>query len=136
MLLRAAAVWLGILVLANLNGALRELLLTPRLGPAWGHALSTFLVAGIVFIMARSTIGWIRPLTGFAAITVGALRVVLTLSFEFGAVHVLFGRSWAVPLARYDLAAGRIWLLVPLITLFAPFWAWRPGGPPALRSGC
>lgn len=125
MLLRATVVWLGILVLANLNGAFRELFLTPRIGPAWGHILSTVLLAGIVFAMAWLTIGWIRPLTLSAAITVGALWVVLALSFEFGAGHFLFGKSWAVLLADYDLAAGRIWLLVPLVTVFAPYWAWR-----------
>ena len=44
MLIRALVVWVALLVLAVLNGALREALLIPQLGALPGHQLSTLLL--------------------------------------------------------------------------------------------
>ena len=41
------AAWLGMLVLAVLNGALREALLTPALGDTLGRQLSTLLLLAL-----------------------------------------------------------------------------------------
>jgi hypothetical protein len=43
--------------------------------------------------------------------------------------HYLFGNPWQRLLADYNLAQGRIWVLVPLATLVAPVIAF------ALRQG-
>jgi len=123
--LRAICVWLGILVLANVNGAIRELLLVPRLGPASAHILSTLVLGAVVAWVAWLTIPWIRPQSQAEALLVGGGWLALTLSFEFLAGHFLFRKPWAVLLADYDLLAGRIWILVPLVTVLAPPWAWR-----------
>lgn len=49
--------------------------------------------------------------------------MILTLGFEFLAGHYLFGSSWEKLLADYNVARGRIWLLIPIVTLLAPVWA-------------
>jgi hypothetical protein len=59
------------------------------------------------------------------AILNGAVREAwltrtLTVAVEFLAGHFLFGRDWKVLLADYNLAAGRIWLIVLVVTLTAP----------------
>ncbi len=121
---RAAAVWLGILLIANINGALREFLLVALLGETLARALSTILLCLLVAILARSTIGWIGPRSANEAWRVGLLWLVLTLAFEFLAGHYIFGDSWEQLLSEYDLASGRIWVIVPLVTLVTPRWAW------------
>ena len=121
---RAAAVWLGILAIANVNGALREFLLVALLGQTLARALSTILLCVLVAILARATIGWIGARNASEAWRVGLLWLALTLGFEFLAGHYLFGDSWEQLLREYDLAAGRIWAIVPLVTLIAPRWAW------------
>jgi hypothetical protein len=121
---RAAAAWLGILVIANVNGALREFLLVPLLGATVAHAISTILLCLLVLILARATIGWMGPRSAGEAWRVGLLWLALTLAFEFLAGHYLFGNSWERLLSEYNLAAGRIWSIVPLVTLLAPRWAW------------
>lgn len=63
---------------------------------------------------------WIRPGTLRDAWGVGILWLVLTLAFEFLAGHYLFGDSWAKLLAEYNVLQGRLWVTVPLTTLFAP----------------
>jgi hypothetical protein len=128
MLPRAMVVWFGILLLANVNGALRELLLRPALGDTVARAISTVLLASLVALLAWSTIRWIGPRTTAGAILVGVLWLVLTLAFEFGAGHYLFHKAWAELLADYDLRQGRIWVLVLLVTVGAPLWAARTRG--------
>jgi len=51
--------------------------------------------------------------------------LLLTLAFEFGFGHYVFGKPWSVLLADYRLDQGRIWTLVPVITLLAPWLAGR-----------
>ncbi len=129
MLGRAFAIWLGILVLANLNGAFRELLLRPRLGAGLAHMLSTLLLATLVGIIAWLSIRWIGPANQRDGIVIGTLWLALTLMFEFGAGHYLFHKPWAELVADYNLMAGRIWPLVLLVTLAGPEIARR------LRAG-
>ncbi|HSB82017.1 MAG TPA: hypothetical protein VLM91_24820 [Candidatus Methylomirabilis sp.] len=125
MFLRASVVWLGILVLAIGNGALRESVISPRAGPQIGHVLSTVLLCVLIAAVAWFTIPWIAPGTMGRALATGGWWLVLTLGFEFLAGHYLFGDSWDKLLADYNIARGRIWLLVPLVTFFAPLVAQR-----------
>jgi hypothetical protein len=55
------------------------------------------------------------------ALALGLFWVALTLTFEVAAGR-LSGKPWSVILADYDVLRGRIWILVPIVTLFAPRW--------------
>ena len=120
MIVRALAVWGLLLVLAVLNGGVRDTWLSPVLGDTIGRAVSSVLLALLILLATWLTIRWIGPTTPGQAMTVGALWVGLTLAFEFGVGHYGFGTSWAELLADYDLLRGRIWILVLLATLVAP----------------
>jgi hypothetical protein len=128
LLSRAVAVWVLLLMLAILNGGVRETWLTPRLGGRTGHVVSTLMLAGLILLSAWLTIRWIRSSNTGAALRVGAIWLVLTLGFEFLAGHYLFGRSWATLWAEYDVSQGRIWVLIPLVTLLAPLLAGQARG--------
>jgi hypothetical protein len=119
--LRAVAVWLAILVLASLNGALRDLVVAPRIGDTIARAISTVILSGLILLVTWYTIRWIGPQSARQAIGVGAFWVILTLCFEFGAGRYA-GKSWSVILEDYHVARGRIWVLVPIITFLAPYW--------------
>lgn len=125
MLLRALSVWLLLLLLAVLNGALREEVLVPWLGARIAHVVSTLLLSGLILEATALTIGWIGPADAAAALAVGALWLGLTLAFEFLAGHFLFHKAWSELRADYDLRRGRIWILVLLVTFLAP-WLYRP----------
>jgi hypothetical protein len=130
MWLKALVVWFLLLAVAVMNGALREVVLTPVFGAPWAHVLSTLLLSSLVLGLAAASAGWIGARNDAEAVRVGVLWTGLVLAFEFLAGHFLFGRSWASLLADYDVAAGRIWVLVPIVTLFAPIVALR------MRKGC
>ena len=125
MILRALAVWLLLLILAVLNGGLRDTQLSPRLGDTVGRGISTLLLCGLIVLATWLTIGWIRPGGSREAVAVGALWVALTLAFEFGVGHYGFGKPWPELLADYDLSRGRIWIAVLVVTLLAPWWTAR-----------
>lgn len=125
---RAIAVWTCLLALAIMNGALREGLLTPLMGPAVGHVVSTLSLSILILITAWLAIPWIAPATARAARHIGALWLGLTLAFEFLAGHFLFGKPWTTLVADYNLAAGRIWILVLVVTYLAPLVAGRIRG--------
>ena len=124
-----AVAWIGMLVLAVLNGALREALLTPNLGDTVGRQLSTLsllaLFTGWFWFLHRR---W--PLaTARQAWLVGALWLVMTLAFETFMGRVLADKPWSQVFQDYDVLAGRIWVLVPLWTLVGPyaFFRWSEG---------
>lgn len=125
MLLRAALIWLCILILANINGAVREFGIIPHTGPRTGHLVSTLLLCAIIAAVAWLSIRWIGPPSPPDALGVGLLWLGLTLAFEFLAGRYLFHKPWGDLLADYNLAAGRIWILVPIVTLLSPEWARR-----------
>ena len=122
---RALLIWLLIAVLANLNGALRQFVIIPLSNEGAGHVISTLMLAGIVLLTTWLTIGWMRPSTAGEAWTIGGVWLLLTLAFEFGFGHYVFGKPWSVLLADHRLDQGRIWTLAPVITLLAPWLAGR-----------
>lgn len=128
MIPRALLAWLLLLLLAILNGAFRQGVLIPRVGDVAGHIVSTLLLSALILAATWLLLPWIRPVTTGEALMVGALWVVLTLAFEFLAGHYLFHKPWPELLADYDIAKGRIWPLVLLVTLLAPLIVQRVRG--------
>jgi hypothetical protein len=127
-LLRGLLVWLMLLVLAFLNGALRELLLIPNTGDLAGRALSTVILSGAIVMLTWLTMPWVAPATARDALTLGAVWLALTLAFEFLAGHYLFGNPWERLLADYNVLRGRVWVLVLITTTFAPLLVSRARG--------
>ncbi len=125
MFLRSFFVWFVLLVLAVLNGTFRQAVLLPRFGDGPAHALSTVLLCILIFTVSWFSVDYLRVETTREAWLVGLLWLGLTVAFEFMAGHYLFGNPWPKLLADYNLARGRIWVLVLLTDLLAPlgaFW--------------
>lgn len=125
--MRTFLAWGVLLALAIANGAFREAVLVPRLGPLRAHQISTLLLAALIVAAAGVMAGWLAIPDARAAWKVGVLWVALLLAFEFLAGHFLFRRPWSALLADYDVTAGRLWILIPGVTLVAP-WFWRSRG--------
>ena len=123
LLARALVVWWILLALAVLNGAIREAWIAPRTGDAAAHGISSLMLCVLILILTRLAIGWLRPSTARDAWTIGGTWVGLTVAFEFLAGHYLFGTPWNRLLEDYNLARGRIWVLVLLTTAAAPWLA-------------
>jgi hypothetical protein len=125
MLLRAMFAWFGLMLLAVLNGAFREAVLTPRTDADVAHVMSTFLLILVIAVFTWLVIRWLGPRSAGDALRVGFLWLMLTLAFEFGFGRFVAGRSWAELLAEYNILAGRVWALVPIVVFLAPYAAGR-----------
>src|SRR4051812_40832763 len=106
-----------LLVIAFINEIAREAVLIPRFGDAVGRAVSTLALSAFIVILTWISIAWIAPRSPEQAWAVGVMWVGLTLAFEFLAGHYLFHNPWSRLLEDYDVARGRIWILV-LFTTF------------------
>lgn len=128
MVVRAVAVWFVILALAFVNGGFRELVLVPRLGSLVGHQISVVLLCTAILAVTFFTGGWLRLPSAGAALGVGLVWLVLTLTFEFGAGHYLFHKPWDALLVDYRIFEGRLWLVVLAVTLLSPLAAFLTAG--------
>ena len=111
--------WFGLMVLAILNGTARDLVYKEVLGPLAAHQMSTvtllLLFSAALWLMMKAwPIGSKRQ-----AWMVGLMWFVLTEIFEFG-MGISRGASWEELLHAYDLAAGQVWIVIPLWVLIAP----------------
>ena len=123
MISRTLAIWLLLLIVAVLNGAIREIFITPRFGEQAAHIGSTVILSAAIILLAWFSISWIGPKSRPEALVVGIVWVALTVAFEFLAGHYAFGNSWETLIADYNVFRGRIWMLVLVVNLFAPLWA-------------
>ena len=124
MLVRAFGIWWGFVLMAVINGAVRESLIAPRLGAVSGGQLSAILLAVIILLVTYVSIRWIAPGDSRDAWLVGFCWLLLVLLFEFG-----FGRaqgmSWSTMLEEYKFWTGKLWVLVLLSATTAPFLTGR-----------
>jgi hypothetical protein len=125
MLWKYTAAWFGMMLLAIMNGAVREAFFTPALGNAPAQQLSTatllLLLSLYIWFLVRR---W--PLeTGRRALLVGFIWLVMTVAFESGVGCFLGGRTWGEILQDYNLLAGRLWVLIPAWIFAAPSLFYR-----------
>lgn len=131
-IIKSLLLWLAILVMAVLNGLVREYLLAPALGAVAGMVLSGVLLAGLVFVMTYLALPWLGRRSGWQWGVMGLGWLMLTLGFEFG-FGLGRGLTSEVLLQAYTFRGGNLWPLVLLVTAVSPWLAARLRG--YLRQG-
>ena len=115
-----AAAWLGATGVGIANAAIRELVYADRVGELAAHQISTAtLLAVLAYYIWLVDQRWPVP-TARTALGIGGIWAALTVLFEFGLDHYILGSPWSDLLANYNLAHGRIWVLVPLWMALGP----------------
>lgn len=127
--LRSFFAWLSILLLAILNGVLRETVLVAHLSKDDAYLASGLLLSCVIVIAATAVAPWLRLRSAGHAMKVGALWLGLTLVFEFAFGALVLDRSLSDMLAAYRFEHGNIWPAVLAVILLAPLIA------RAIRSG-
>ena len=118
---KAILLWFVLMVLAILNGTVRIKLIIPQTGLTMGLVISTVMLCALILVATWASIRWLGPTSAQAAWSIGLLWLLMTLGFEFGAGHFLFKKPWSELLYDYNIAQGRIWVLVPIVTAMAPW---------------
>ena len=120
---KALGMWLVLLAVMMGNGFLRVLVLQPRLGEDAARQAASLLGMGLILAASAVFVRRLGEPGSAALLVIGVLWLVLTLAFEFLFGHYVSGASWEALLAEYDLQRGRLWPLVLLTTLLAPWLA-------------
>ncbi|SMP39558.1 hypothetical protein SAMN06295888_101279 [Desulfonatronum zhilinae] len=131
-MIKAVILWVGILVLAIANGALRESVLIPGLGTPTALVLSGLLLSALIIGVAYVSLPWlqIRRPAQFWFVGFGWLALTLVFEFSFG---IWQGKSWTVLLEAYTFKGGNIWPVVLAATALAPYIAAKLRGWASLR---
>lgn len=128
MFVKALSLWFVMLVLAVGNGLFRISILIPKFGEASGHIISTILLCLLIFLLVLIGIRWVDPRSPGDTVQIGFMWVVLTLCFEFGFGRFVAHKPWPELFSDYNVAAGRIWILVLITTFAAPYLTARLRG--------
>ena len=125
MIRKYIAGWFGLLIIAMMNGAFRDLVYKPVLGDLMSHQIS--VLAGIllfsIFIWYLSK-RW--PLSSSSrAWMIGFLWLSMTVAFEFLFFQYARGVPWSVLLHDYNIIEGRLWILVLVWVTIAPRLMWK-----------
>jgi hypothetical protein len=128
--LKAIYIWFGLLVLAFMNGAIREGLIKQVLGI--NHLLAHQISVATGILLWTIFILYIWKKLGIStlleSILVGLIWFLATIIFETFILNRLMGNlSWDQILQTYNLLAGELWIIALLYIGFLPIavFNWR-----------
>ena len=117
--------WFGLLILAVINGAVRDFAYGPHMSELAAHQISCFTGIALFAVFTWFFTGWFPITSQSQALVIGAIWLVMTLAFEFLFFHYVGHKPWGVLLADYNIFKGRLWMLVLLWTAVSPWVMWR-----------
>ena len=117
--------WFTMLGVAMVNGGLRDMTYGKQLPELLANQLSCLsgiiLLGVVIYLYVRR---WSLT-SARQALYIGLFWMALTMAFEFLFFHYVGGHSWEELLGNYDLARGRLWPLILVWVLIAPYLFYR-----------
>jgi hypothetical protein len=112
--------WLSLLLLAFINGTIRQVVFQKYLGELHAHQLSTAIGITLFGIYIYWIVQRWRPESLKETMHIGFLWVFLTVVFETGMAKVFQNRAWSSVFHDYNILEGRVWILVLIWVAIAP----------------
>jgi hypothetical protein len=113
--------WLPLVVMAIVNGMLRQYGYSKYVGELTAHQIST--LTGI--ILMGLYIWWLTGIwkigSAGQAVAIGSIWLGMTVVFEFVFGHYVMGNPWEKLFSDYNILKGRVWVFVLIWTAVAPF---------------
>ncbi len=124
----ALLAWFCLLILAVINGAMRDFVYGPHMPELAAHQISCFTGIALFAVFVWLFTGWFPIASQSQAVLIGAMWLVMTIAFEFLFFHYVGHKPWAVLLADYNIFKGRLWVVVLVWTAVSPWVMWRVRG--------
>ncbi|QQO07744.1 hypothetical protein [Breznakiella homolactica] len=120
MIKKSLLLWLTIIPLAILNGALRQFVLDPLLGMTYAKPVSGLILCALIFFVSFLFIPRLGKGTGKTYGLMGFVWAFLTVIFET-VLGLALGSSFSEIIGAYNITTGNLWLAVVLFTGIAPW---------------
>jgi hypothetical protein len=116
-------VWLFVAIAASMNGMFRSLFLTPRVGEYASHVLSVLTLMIVILLSSSILVNRLLKEYGNTDLfLIGSFWAALTVSVDLVFEHFVLDIPWRAILTDYNLASGRIWILVLTTELIGPWF--------------
>lgn len=125
MKLRYLHAWFVLLLVAVMNGGLRDLTYGRYVSELLAHQISCVIGIALFAVVISQFVRRWPPASAREAWFIGVFWMALTVAFEFLFFHYVGAHSWEALWANYDLASGRLWPLILLWVLVAPYLFYR-----------
>lgn len=106
--------WFPMIIIAILNGIVRQTVYTIYLDELSAHQLSVFSALLFFGIYLWIVSGKWRITSSSQSYQIGIMWLLMTIAFEFLFGHYVMGHSWELLLHDYNLFEGRLWIIVLL----------------------
>jgi hypothetical protein len=126
--IKSVGIWILLVLLAILNGGVREKLLVPLLGQQRAQPISGLLLSIIIFVITLAVFPILGINSSYQAWLVGGIWLLLTVAFEFLFGHFVMGKSLSKLVEAYDVLKGSLWVVVLVTTLISPYLAGKVRG--------
>ncbi len=117
--------WVGMVILAIINGIIREKIYAQYMSELAAHQLSTLIAIILFGIYIYFLTGIFNIQSVKQALLIGGIWLTMTVIFEFVFGHFVAGHSWSRLFMDYNLFRGRVWILVLVWILVAPYVCYR-----------
>jgi len=114
--------WFILMIIAILNGMLREMTYKKWMREIRAHQLSTFTGMGLIGIVVWKLNQYIPITSSNEALQIGVIWLVMTILFEFIFGHYVMNRSWEFLFRDYRIDKGRVWGLLLIWVLLSPIF--------------
>ncbi|MCC5940011.1 MAG: hypothetical protein JJU37_00570 [Balneolaceae bacterium] len=120
MLTKYTFAWFGMMVLAIINGSIRDFIYGPMISEQAAHQISTITLILLFAVWFRFlTLRW--PIkSSKQAWKIGTIWLFLTLVFETSMGLFLTGQTLSDIIQQYNILTGNLWVLIPFWTFIGP----------------
>jgi hypothetical protein len=125
MILRYILAWFPMILIAIINGTIREVAYSKYLDELRAHQVSTATGVLLFGLYIWVLMHFWRFDSPQQALTVGFIWLGLTVAFEFIFGHYVVGHSWSELLTDYNILTGRLWIVVLIWITIAPLVFYR-----------
>lgn len=128
MVMRAAIVWLLIILTEIAHGVVRAIFLIPAVGDFPSRQIGVFSGSALFFLVALAAARWMQLANARQAFVAGSGWALATFAFEMLFGRYAVGASWERLLADYDLLHGGLMPIGLALMALCPYAAARARG--------
>jgi len=118
---KATVAWLLLFVVMFANGAIRVLLLQPKLGEDLARQVASLSGVALVLLVSWVFVRASPSANAAQLLWIGVAWLCATVAFEFSFGRFVSGLSWQALLADYNFLRGRLWSLILISVCLGPW---------------